>query len=271
MVPTAAPEDSAVVEDAARTTVSPLLPWAVAASFAILCLLMLALGNSLRQKNRELAEKLADAEQAFAEVHQQQTNLQAQMRQVETNYSGRISDLQKQMAQKTQEFQRERDDLKSRLETQVGEVSKGQQHITVLRNRIASDASELERLNEQVGTQLPNNSGINQVRIGLLKPTADGPPNASGAAVWDGADQKGNLVVENLSPLPSNLDYQIWIIDPNLPTLISGGTFRVSERGTSRIEFKAATQVQTPERFAVSIERRGGSAVPLGRIILASN
>ena len=254
-----------------ETQASVYVPWALAGSFGILCLLLLVLGGSLRQRNAKLAEKISVAEQVTANLRQERAEAEARARQMQTNQSARVQELQRQISQNAQDFLKQKAELETRLEQRGNEYAQAQKQLVVLRNQATQDASELQRLNDLVGTSLPNVNSLSQLRVGVLNPTADGPPNATAAAIWDPVEQRGLLVAENLTRLPSNLDYQLWIIDSSVRAPISGGTFRVSERGVSRVEFKSAQQLPSAERFAISVERRGGATSPQGRIIMATN
>ncbi len=254
-----------------ETRPSVYVPWALAGSFGVLCLLLLAMGGTLRDKNTRLAERLSEAEQVTATLRQEQAESRVRARQMQTNQAARVQQLQRQIAQNSQDFQKQKAELETRLEQRANDFAQAQKQIVVLRDRATQDATELQRLNYLVGTSLPSASSLNQLRVGVLNPTADGPPNATAAAIWDPAEQRGLLVAENLAPLPPNLDYQLWIIDPSMRAPISGGTFRVNERGVSRIDFKSAQRLPVAERFAISVERRGGVTSPQGRIIMATN
>lgn len=260
-----------MIEQRKEVPPSVYVPWALAGSAGVLCLLLLALGGSLRDKNLRLANRVSEAEQVAADLRQERAGLEARVQRMQTNHSTRLEQLHRQNTQNTQDFQKQKSELETRLEQRGNEYAQAQKQMVVLRNQMALDASELERLNELVGTSLPSASSLSQLRVGVLNPTADGPPNATAAAIWDAGQQRGLLVTENLSALGPNLDYQLWILDSTVRAPVSGGTFRVNERGVSRIEFKAGQQLPGADRFAISIERRGGSPGPQGRIIMATN
>jgi len=246
----------------------PWVPWALAAAFAVLAFVLLGMSGSLRQRTAELNQQLAEAQQAYADLQSEQTNLQRKLVKVETNYTARIADLQKQVVQKNQETQRQKFDLESR----GNDIAQVQKQLTVLRTQNALSLAELDRLNESLtGVNAPQQNQLLQLRLGVLNPTPEGPPNAAGSAAWDLAAQRGLLVVEGLPPLGPDRDYQLWIVDANMIAPISGGVFRTNERGNTRSEFRATGPVRSADRFAVSIERKGGTTLPQGRFVLASN
>ena len=80
--------------------------------------------------------------------------------------------------------------------------------------------------------------------MGLLLPTPNGPPAASGSAVYDLYDQKGILEAANLPVLPPDRDYQLWLIDPNISVPVSGAVFGVNERGYVRLEYTPTTRLR---------------------------
>jgi anti-sigma-K factor RskA len=243
------------------------IPWVLAASFALMTVILLSFGSGLRNQNNDLAQRLAEAENAYSDLQGQQATFQQKLTRVETNYVTRIADLQKQVVQKAQDYERQ----KVELETRGAQANQARKQLAALENQLAVNASELERLNSEVsGVNSPNQNRMAQLRIGLLLPTPDGPATATASAVYDIAEQKGMLVTDNLAPLPPDRDYQLWLFDPSVAAPVSGGVFRVTDRA-ARIEYRAAAPVRSPERFAISVERKGGSAVPQGRFILTSN
>ena len=102
-----------------------------------------------------------------------------------------------------------------------------------------------------------------------MQPTTDGPPGAIGASVWLAQDQRGLIALEKLPSVtnPAAQDYQLWLIDPNSNSPVSAGVFLPDASGAVRFPFTAAT-VKTVDRFAVSIEPKGGAPRPTGKIVL---
>ena len=99
-----------------------------------------------------------------------------------------------------------------------------------------------------------------------------GPPGTIGASVWIPQDQRGLIVLEKLPPLANpGQDYQLWLIDPasNLP--VSAGVIPTDGSGSVRYQFHAVANVRSVDRFAVTVEPKGGAPRPTGKIVLASN
>ena len=246
------------------------VPWVVALAFVGLSLLLLGFGSRLRKENNALAQRLAETEYAFSELQGQQAGLQLKLTRVETNYATRVADLQKQIVQKNQEHERQ----KVELETRVNDAAQARKQVNALKNQLAANTTELDHLSQQAsGVSTPDVNSLGQTKMGLLVPTPDGPPAASAAAVYDLHDQKGMLQAENLAQIPPDRDYQLWVFDSTIigGGPISGGIFRVNERGSVQMEYKPNAQIRTPERFAISIERKGGASLPQGRFVLTSN
>jgi anti-sigma-K factor RskA len=67
-------------------------------------------------------------------------------------------------------------------------------------------------------------------------------------------------------------DYQMWVIDPKYPTPVSAGVFPAGRAGVVNLPFKADKPITSADKFAVSVERKGGSPTPTKeQIILISN
>jgi anti-sigma-K factor RskA len=99
-------------------------------------------------------------------------------------------------------------------------------------------------------------------RIALLDSLLAASPKTIAVSVWDNDRQDGVFIVRNLKPLPSDKDYQLWIIDPKYPSPVDAGVFQVDDKGNVRQDFKAKLPIQAANQFAVTIEQKGGAAVP---------
>ena len=143
--------------------------------------------------------------------------------------------------------------------------------MNVLQRRNLEMTDEVKRLNEQL-TSPATTDRFTQLRIGVLNPTPDGSPRAVGVSVWDIAEQRGVLILENLPVLPSTQDYQLWLLgDPKIAGPVNAGVVGVDERGNARVQFRTAVLVDAAERFAISVERKGGVPAPQGKIVMLSN
>jgi len=93
-------------------------------------------------------------------------------------------------------------------------------------------------------------------------------PNARGKVIYSPLARRAILVSPALAPLPADRQYELWFLSGG--KAIAAGTFDPS--GAKPTVFESAPVpggVGVVEKFAVSIEPRGGVAQPTGPIILA--
>ena len=117
-------------------------------------------------------------------------------------------------------------------------------------------------------THLEQRDIISRIQIAILSSQLGNAPNASAVVVWDGKKQGGVLKAINLPRNEENRDYQLWLMDPRYKDPVDGGVFHLVNEGTLRVPFHPAAPVRDAQRFAVSLERRGGVPKPEGPIIL---
>jgi anti-sigma-K factor RskA len=122
----------------------------------------------------------------------------------------------------------------------------------------------------QTVAKLRESNRLAAIRIALLDSLVAADPKAVAVSVWDNDRQNGVFIVKNLKPAPTDKDYQLWIIDPKYPSPVDAGTFQVDAKGDVREEFHSRAPIQSANQFAVTIEKKGGSAVPnLKAMVLA--
>ena len=242
------------------------LPWALAACFALLCVALIGLGHSLRRQGVELSQLLEQESEKAAALERERNELLRQAGQSVSNSQQQVTDLQKQVVKKTEEAQR----LKTDFEKAAQE---SQRQIGGLQRQLAQNSVEAERLKQELAVLLDSNNKdrFAQFKISVLNPTPDSPPRALGASIWDNELQRGVLVVESLAPLPADKDYQLWLFDPRFASPVSAGVFNVDERGAIRFIYKPGGPVSSVDRFAISVERKGGVPAPQGKVLLVSN
>jgi anti-sigma-K factor RskA len=96
-------------------------------------------------------------------------------------------------------------------------------------------------------------------------------PNGYGKIIWDPEANRALLQVSNLPAVPSDKDYQLWIIKNNKP--VSAGVFTVNDPDKDsffKIEEVAAGE-QPADAFAVTMEPKGGMPQPTGDMYLMGN
>jgi anti-sigma-K factor RskA len=144
--------------------------------------------------------------------------------------------------------------LRSQLAAQAGRINE----LTASAELAHAESAELR----STVAKLRESNRLATFRIALLDSLLAASPKAIAVSVWDNERQDGVFIVRNLKPLPSDQDYQLWIIDPKYPSPVDAGVFQVSAKGDVREDFRAKLPIQTANQFAVTIERKGGAEVP---------
>jgi anti-sigma-K factor RskA len=144
--------------------------------------------------------------------------------------------------------------LRAQLAAQAG-------HINELMASAELARSESADLRQTVA-KLRESNRLASFRIALLDSLLAASPKTIAVSVWDNERQDGVFIVRNLKPLPSDKDYQLWIIDPKYPSPVDAGVFQVDAKGNVHQDFRAKLPIQTANQFAVTIERKGGAVVP---------
>jgi len=127
--------------------------------------------------------------------------------------------------------------------------------------------SETDDLRQAVA-KLRESNRVANFRIALLDSLLAAAPRTVAVSVWDNDRQDGVFIVRNLAQLPSDKDYQLWIIDPRYPSPVDAGVFKVDAKGNGRADFRAKLPIQSANQFAVTIEHKGGAAVPNTKAIV---
>ncbi len=100
--------------------------------------------------------------------------------------------------------------------------------------------------------------------VALAGTSAD--PQAHGVMIISSSGQYGTLVVENLSPLDTNHQYQLWLMQDGKRT--NGGVFSVSDDGYTSMLVYSPKALNSYSGFGITIEPFGGSSQPTGEKVL---
>jgi anti-sigma-K factor RskA len=154
----------------------------------------------------------------------------------------------------------------SQLQGTIGEQA---QKIDSLNALAQSLEVATNNLNQTV-LALQETNRLDNVRIAMLDSLVPDAPKAVAVSLWDNQKQNGVFVAENLKALPSDRDYELWVIgDDKKP--VASGVFHVDETGNIRIDFKPSQFVKAAAVFAVTEEVKGGVSSPtLKNLVLAS-
>lgn len=202
-----------------------LLPWAAAAALAAL----LYLKNSEASALALETDKLRRANTELADLDRRHQT------------ADRAAESEKQKASAV-------------LRTALEDLQEAQDRTAALEREKVIVAEELAALRRD--------SQLDRTKIAVLKSMVKTQSKALAVSVWRQESQQGLLVVENLPVVAPGRDYQLWILDPNHPTPVSAGVFKVDAAGKMRLEFKPSLPVLDPSKFAVTEEKEGGSPTP---------
>lgn len=254
---------------AERGPVSPWLawmPWMLASGFALCCVVLLGLAFSLRSQTQSAERRLEETLRQAAALRQQLASWQEESRTSATNFQGRLADFQRQVVQRTLEFERQKAAAEAALRAQAAQWT---QEKAALERQLAARAADVQALQEALAKVLAENKErLGPLRIILLRPTAEAPPQAGGALVWDGPAERGLLQVDNLGPPPADRNHQLWLHDPQYPVPISAGVLPAASGTAVRFAFKPLFPIAQLSRVTLTVERSGGTDKPQGTVLL---
>jgi anti-sigma-K factor RskA len=155
----------------------------------------------------------------------------------------------------------------NRLRKTIGDQSAQMEQLSQMSQSLQSATNNLQ----QAVQALRETNRLAGLRIAMLNSLVAKSPKTAAVSLWDEDRQEGVFVGQNLKPLPSDKDYQLWVLD-NSKTPVDAGVFRVDESGNVRTQFKTKLPIKIAGKFAVTEEVRGGVASPtLKNLVLASN
>ena len=163
-------------------------------------------------------------------------------------------------------------------------TAKSQRQIAELTSKAAEAESQRERLAELNSAlkderlvlekrvrDLRTKDALAQLQIATLRSQNKAYAKVLAVAVWDASGQQGKVRFENLPEPAADRDYQMWVIDPRYPAPVSAGILPTGSGTAIDVTFKPNQPIAVADKFAVSVERKGGSATPQGPIVLMSN
>jgi hypothetical protein len=109
----------------------------------------------------------------------------------------------------------------------------------------------------ELSANLKAEGDLAHFKIATLASMLGNSPAALAVAVWDPSREEGVLAVSKLPAAASEKDYQLWVIDRQYASPVSGGVFVVDPAtGEAHVLFKADKPVHSIAKFAVSLERK---------------
>lgn len=131
-----------------------------------------------------------------------------------------------------------------------------------LTTRLVALQDELTRKEEQLRVL-----AARELHISIMNGLAV-QPVAYGKIIWDREKGSAILHVSHLPPVPSDKDYQLWIVKGDQK--ISAGVFAVTDTSSAffRIDRLAVTNPKEIAAFAVTLEPKGGMPQPTGEMYM---
>lgn len=153
----------------------------------------------------------------------------------------------------------------SQMNSRLNQQAERLQALNQMADGLRGETNHLQRM---VLALRETNQLVN-LRIAMLNSLLTESPKAIAVSLWDNEQQQGVFVVQNLKPLPTDKDYQLWVMDSKYPTPVSAGVFQVDDKGNVRIQFKAGKPIGSADKFAVTMEPKGGLPTPtLSNLVL---
>ena len=241
-----------------RRVIPLWMPLAAAAAVVLLGTILVGNRETAREESRQLAAKVQALEDHAAKL--------ADQTHLADKQSGQIQILQQQL-QAAADRALTLNTQSIALQSQLRQAEALKRDLDAMNQRANKLSADSDLLRAQLAA-LQSAQRVSLMQITMLKSLLEGSPDSAGVSVWDKEHQKGVFVADKLPPLTDDKTYQLWVLDPKYTTPVSAGTFSVDETGHARVEFTPSLPVDSSDRLAVSIERKGGVPQPEGRIVL---
>lgn len=266
-----------------------MVPWAIAASLALVAAWLGARYLSADSEATLLRQQQALADLALQGIRQQLEAERLVASRQAKDLSQQLTAANSQLAQARADSARLTSELaaagaqSAALANQLAEarsrVAAGESQVATLNQRIdamAGATADLTRQLEQTRTRIAQLTAdlvverdLAEYKISVLASLVKDNPEAVAVALWDPGRKQGVLKVEKLPALATNQDYQLWVIDPQYKDPVDGGVFTVDPRtGGNKVAFTAKQPVNAVNAFAISLERKGGVPKAEGPIVL---
>lgn len=239
----------------------PLFSWAVAACLALFCAWVSQKYFLTQRLNSDLRDQQVLADFALRSA---QNQLEAERLIAKRELADATAQLT-ESAQTLAALQTRLNVSEAQSRNLTAQLDVSRSELTIARNQL-TDARQVVTTREQriaeLDRQLKAQGDLANYKIATLASLAGNTPQALAIAVWNPANQQGLLSVQKLPALPSDKDYQLWIIAGNSAP-VSAGVFAVdATTGEARVPFRADQAIKDAVKFAISLERKGGNPTP---------
>jgi anti-sigma-K factor RskA len=189
-----------------------LLPWAVAAGFALLTGWLGTRYVAIRSEAALLREQTSLADVALKAARNDAEAAQLLARRQLDTLSQQLTATQLQIT--------DRDRQVASLTQRVDALSGAAQD---LGRQLGAAKGQIAKLTNDLKTQ----GDLANLKITALASLLKNSPEAIAVAVWNPEKQEGVLKVDKLPALAADKDYQLWVVDPQYPNPVDGGVFTV--------------------------------------------
>lgn len=143
------------------------------------------------------------------------------------------------------------DKKEAALKTQIDSLKKSEEQAKDQVAKLLAEAEAAEKRNAEIDWKIATlTTDIWEYRRGVM------------TAVWDGLRGHGVLMLDKMTRLESDQDYQLWVIAPGAASPVSAGVIAVDKNGVFQGEFRPATPVLGDAKFLLTVEKKGGAETP---------
>ena len=131
-------------------------------------------------------------------------------------------------------------------------------------NRTGKMNDEISRLNMEMKSQNESINTMNNQLAVLMDPASKGivmngldiSPSSLAKVIWNKKSGEVYLIVKELPPPPTNMQYQLWAIVDGKP--VDAGMIDILTPN----QLHQMKNISSPEAFAITLEKKGGSPIP---------
>ena len=138
---------------------------------------------------------------------------------------------------------------------------------------LQQELTQRAKANDELKIELAKLTQANDVKtmqIATLQSTVKEYKQGVAVVVWNSEKQEGILKLEKMPPLDANKDYQLWVVDPTKKNPVNAGVVTIDPKGYAKVAFKPVLDIQQADKFALSVEKKGGVPQGEGPIVLLS-
>jgi len=139
-------------------------------------------------------------------------------------------------------------------------LSVTRQELQRLEDRLSALQTELVKQEEVI--QFLSDPQVRLIHLAGLPPS----PGAAGRLLWNPAARTGLFLTTGLPQTPAEKAYELWAITGDEP--VPAGVFTVDQRGRALFQLPPLPEAKTFDKFAVTLEPKGGVPKPTGSMHL---